>query len=143
MHEALDGERYGMLPDVVERYGRWLPERAVDPRSVLLVAEEHPENTEPVLAGFLIGTVEKSIPIYRLREFGFIHDVWVQPAFRRHGIAKALTLAAIERFRAMGVEQVRLETARANGSARRVFESCGFRVATEEMLLAVGGSEGR
>jgi len=33
---------------------------------------------EGKLVGFLVATVEKEIPIYRLDSFGFIHDVWVE-----------------------------------------------------------------
>jgi ribosomal protein S18 acetylase RimI-like enzyme len=132
MHERLDPERYAMLPDVVERYRRWLPERARDPRSVFLVAEDA---GAPV--GFLIGTVEASIPIYRLAEFGFIHDVWVDPARRGAGVGRTLVDEALARFRAMGITQVRLETAAANEGARRLFSSRGFRVGTVDMLRAL------
>lgn len=129
-HEALDPARFAMLPDVVARYERWLPQRATDARSVFLVAE-----ASGGLAGFLVGTVEASIPIYRLEEFGFIHDVWVEPAWRGQGVARALVTEAITRFRAIGVGQVRLETAAGNPSAERLFAACGFRVCTSEHLI--------
>lgn len=135
MHEWLDPGRYAMVTDVVDRYRHWLPIRAEDPRSVFLVA--HPEGSS-ALAGFLVGTVERSIPIYRLPEFGFIHDVWVEPAYRRAGAARALVAEAVRRFAAMGIGQVRLETARANDTARRLFEACGFTVSTIEMLAETG-----
>ena len=83
MHEELDPARYAMLPDVVDRYRSWLPRRAEDPRSVFLVAD-----TSPGLAGFLIATIETNIPIYQLEEFGFIHDVWVDPRRRRGGVVR-------------------------------------------------------
>ncbi len=154
MHEVLDAERYGMLPDVVARYERWLPQRAEDPRSVFLVAEAKTEAAQteaeaPIeaetrtaaeaeqpgtLAGFLIASVEANIPIYRLSEFGFIHDLWVEPAFRGAGVARALVGEAVRRFSAMGVSQVRLETAIANHGARKLFKACGFRPATVEMV---------
>ncbi len=129
LHESWDPSRYGMLPDVVERYARWLPARAVDPRSVFLVAD-----ADPTLAGFLIGTVEENIPIYRVSEFGFIHDLWVEPEHRRSGVARALADEAARSFRGIGVTQVRLETAAANDAARRLFEQAGFRVGSVDML---------
>lgn len=135
MHERLDPERYPMLPDVVERYERWLPFRAADARSVFLVA--HTDAAPGELVGFLVGTVEPNIPIYRLGEFGYIHDVWVEPAHRSRGHAGALVEGAVERFRAIGVSQVRLETAAANDAARRLFASRGFRVGTVDMLRAL------
>ncbi len=129
MHERTDPARYPMRPDVAGRYERWLPQRAADLRSVFLVAE-----SAGTVRGFLVGTVEKNIPIYTLEEFGFIHDMWVEPESRRRGAARALVEGAIERFRAMGVAQIRLETAAANDAARRLFESCGFRVGSIDML---------
>ena len=135
MHAGLDPARYAMLPDVVERYRRWLPQRAQDPRSVFLVAED-----SGTLAGFLVATIEPNIPIYQLGEFGFIHDLWVQPAHRGAGVARALVLAAADRFREVGARQIRLETAAANEPARRLFEACGFRVATIDMLRELSGS---
>jgi ribosomal protein S18 acetylase RimI-like enzyme len=135
MHDKMDPARYAMLPDVTERYARWLPARAADPRSVFLVAET--DDAPPQIVGFLVAMIETSIPIYRLKEYAFIHDVWVEPSHRRHGMARELVRAALERFAAMGVTQVRLETAAANEGARRLFESCGFRVGTIDMLAEI------
>lgn len=128
LHRAWDPARYAFLPDIVERYERWLPERAADPRSVLLIASD----SAPI--GFIVGTVEREIPIYEVREFGFIHDTWVEPSHRGRGIGGLLTRTALEAFRAMGVAQVRLDTARANGDARRLFSACGFRESCVQML---------
>ncbi|MBU6414408.1 MAG: GNAT family N-acetyltransferase [Planctomycetes bacterium] len=129
MHRGMDARKYGFVPDIVERYRTWLPQRAADARSVLLVAED-----DSGLAGFVVGTVEPEIPIYEVKEFGFIHDVWVEPRARRQGVGRMLALAALERFRAMGVKQVRLDTAIANEAARRLFAGCGFRASATEMI---------
>ncbi len=130
LHEARDPQRFGYLPDVVDRYARWLPERARDPRSVLLVAQ----GDDDTLAGFVVGTVEPDIPIYRVRECGLIHDLWVEPADRRHGVGKLLALEALERFAQIGVSQVRLDTGAFNDPARAMFAKCGFRESVVEML---------
>ena len=80
----LDPAKYGFRGDPGQMYDRWLVRRAKDPRSVFLVAEPEPGR----LAGFLVGSVEEEIPIYRLKEFGFIHDLWVQEKYRNEGIAR-------------------------------------------------------
>ncbi|MBL8886151.1 MAG: GNAT family N-acetyltransferase [Phycisphaerales bacterium] len=133
MHEKLDPARYAMLPNVVSMYESWLPQRIVDRHSVVLVGE-----VDLRVVAFLVASVETSIPIYRLDRFGFIHDVWVEPEARGRGIAKAIAVRAVEKFRAMGVKQIRLETAADNPGARALFASCGFRVATLDMLLELG-----
>lgn len=137
LHEGSDPARYTFLSDVVLRYARWLPERAVDERSVFLVAERE----DGSFGAFLVGTVEEGIPIFVTREYGWIHDVWVDPAERGSGIAGELVHLAKERFRAMGLTQVRLETGAFNDRARRVFEREGFRACTVEMLCELSGPE--
>jgi ribosomal protein S18 acetylase RimI-like enzyme len=129
-HQGLDPQKYSFLPHPEERYRGWLGDRAEDERSVFLVAER-----EGRLVAFLVGTVENEIPIYRVKRYGFIHDVWVEPEYRNEGIARQLVMLAVEGFRAMGVEQVRLDTAAQNGVARKLFEGCGFRPSVVEMLL--------
>lgn len=111
-------------------YHNWLNARATDDRSVFLVAAR-----ETTIIAFLIGTVEREIPIYTLAEFGFIHDLWVDADYRNEGIARQLVTLAIERFTQIGVRQVRLDTAADNEIARSLFRTCGFRPSTVEMLL--------
>jgi ribosomal protein S18 acetylase RimI-like enzyme len=130
LHESWDPAKFGYLPHPEDRYRQWLTGRADDARAAFLVAER-----EGRLVGFLIGTVEREIPIYRIAEFGFIHDIWVDPAYRNEGVARQLVMLAIERFRAMGVPQVRADTAAANDAARGLMASCGMRPSTTEMLI--------
>jgi ribosomal protein S18 acetylase RimI-like enzyme len=133
-HQALDPAKYSFLPNPEERYRGWLASRAGDPRSVFLVADAAPTGAPPRLAGFLVGTVESEIPIYRLREFGFIHDLWVEEAYRNEGWARQLVTLAVERFREIGVRQIHLDVLAANDPARGLFAACGFRASTIEML---------
>jgi ribosomal protein S18 acetylase RimI-like enzyme len=133
-HQALDPAKYDFLPNPEERYRGWLASRARDPRSVFLVADAAPTGAPPRLAGFLIGTVESEIPIYRIREFGFVHDLWVEKAYRNEGWARQLVTLAVERFREIGVKQIRLDVLAANDPARALFAACGFRPSTIEML---------
>ena len=129
--------KYGFLPNPEQRYERWLIAQATNDRSVFLVAEdEAPSVGQPGrLVAFLVATVEREIPIYRLNEFGFIHDLWVEPEYRHAGIARHMVMLTIERFTQMGVKQIRLDTAAANDAARRLFSSCGLRLSTMEMLI--------
>ncbi len=137
LHEGWDPAKYGFLPDVARMYRSWMARQAADPRGVFLVAQ-HPSEK---LVGFIIGTVEREIPIYRLAEFGFIHDIWMEPDYRNEGIARQLVMLAIERFREIGVKQVRCDTARPNDAARALFARCGFRPSTTEMLLEIGRND--
>jgi len=137
MHQELDPARFPMRADVVERYAAWLPERAVDPRSVFLVAAESKSGDDAAgerLVGFLVAGVEANIPIYRVAAYGFIHDVWVEPDSRGKGAARAMVEQAVRRFGEIGVREVRLETAAMNDGARALFLACGFRIASVELM---------
>jgi ribosomal protein S18 acetylase RimI-like enzyme len=132
LHRAWDAAKFGFVENVAAMYRGWLTSRAGDAQSVFLVAAA-PQR----LAGFLIGTVESSIPIYRIKQFGFIHDLWVEEDYRHEGIGRQLAIVAVERFAVMGVRQVRLDTAAANDAARALFTTCGFRPSATEMLLEI------
>lgn len=126
-----DRAKYEPLPSLGEMYHSWLTARATDPQCVFLVAERQ----AGVLVGFLIGGIEREIPIYRLREYGFIHDLWIEPDYRNEGVARQMVSLAVERFAALAVRQIRLDVLICNDPARKLFESCGFRASIQEMLL--------
>ncbi len=135
LHERWDPARYDYKPNTAEMYRKWLAARAEDPQSVFFVADHERLLADvPYIVGFLVGTIEKPIPIYRIDRFGFIHDLWIEEDYRHEGLARQMTMLAMEKFRDLGVKQVRLETATANEPARRLFVSCGFRSASVEML---------
>ena len=46
-----------------------------------------------------------------------------------------MVMLAAERFRELGVRQVRADTAGPNEAARKLLGACGFRPSTTEMLL--------
>ncbi len=128
-HQRRDPAKYGFIPQPQERYRNWLIERAADPRSAFFIAVENGRTI-----GFIVGTVEREVPVYVLREYGFLHDLWVDEDQRKHGAGRALLTAAMERFGQIGVEQVRLDVLHDNDPARRLFAACGFRPATVQML---------
>ncbi len=137
-HEALDPRRFDFVPGIAQRYARWLPQRIDDPESVVLVAEAGGPGAAgepPHPAGFVIAQIMDNVPIYRTARYGWFHDLWVEPAFRRRGIAGALVDAAVARLRAAGVTQLRGETARANDAARALLARRGFRESAVEVLL--------
>lgn len=140
LHESWDSAKYGFLPHPEQRYERWLSKLATDDRSVFLVAESDTDASEqPIrLVAFLVATVEREIPIYRLQEYAFIHDLWVEPEYRQKGIARELVMRTKEHFDKMGVKQIRLDTSAINEAARQLFKSCGFRLSTIEMLVELG-----
>lgn len=132
LHETWDAAKYGLRGHPEQYYEKWLTRLLHKERSVFLVAEDQGK-----LVAFLAATVEPEISIYSLQEFAFIHDIWVEPEYRKKGIAPQIIKLSVERFQEMGIKQIRLDTVAANESARRLFKSCGFRVSTMEMLMEI------
>jgi ribosomal protein S18 acetylase RimI-like enzyme len=87
------------------------------------------------LAAFLIATPMREMEMYKVGEYGFIHDLWVEPAYRHEGVGRQMTTLAFEMFRELGIKQVRLDVWHHNDAARRLYESCGMRVGVVEMLV--------
>ncbi len=138
-HQGIDPAKYTYKSDPGEMYRDWLGKRATDPRSVFLVADAAGrEESTPRLVGFLVATVDREIGIYAVPEFGFIHDVWVDEKYRNEGAARQMVTLAIERFRAIGVPQVRLDVLVGNDPAMQLFAACGFRPTVTEMMIELG-----
>ena len=135
-HERLNPAKYTFDGDPGEMYRDWLRRRATDRRSVFLVADARAAAEKKArLVAFLVGTVEQEIPIYRIKEYGFVHDLWVEEDYRNEGIARQMVTLAVERFRKIGVPQVRLDVAAGNDGAAGLFKACGFRPSVTEMLI--------
>ncbi|MFD1677147.1 GNAT family N-acetyltransferase [Alicyclobacillus fodiniaquatilis] len=67
----------------------------------------------------------------KLRSYGLIGDVFVEPPFRKKGYARMLTNAALEWFSEKNIRLFRLH---ASDTARHLYESLGF-TPTPEMGL--------
>lgn len=128
-HQRIAPAKYPFRPEPEKSYIRWLGSQINQPRSVFLAAD-----LDQRIVGFLIATVDVEIPIYTVKEYGFIHDVWVEKDARHHGVGRALILEMVARFRAIGVPQIRLDVVATNTAAEQLFASCGFAVATKEMI---------
>ncbi len=66
------------------------------------------------------------IGLYAVSGEGCITNVAVHPDSRGRGIGRALVEKAIERGRALGLEYLTLEVRKSNGTARALYEKCGF-----------------
>jgi len=134
MHKALEPARYDFLPHLRSLYDPWLKKIIVNPRHLVLVAETT-DTQSSQLVGFLLSSVEEEIPIYHVKEYGFIHDLWVEQDYRKHGMGRQLVEGAIAHYRQHNIPQVRLSTILDNEGARQLYASCGFRISTIDMLI--------
>ena len=130
-HYAFDAHRF--LPpgrDPESGYGRFLRSQLREDDVVIFVADR---------GGNVIGYVMAGLEPLSWKELrdacGFIHDVVVEEAGRRTGVATALMNAAVEWLRDRGTPRVMLWTAAQNPAGQRLFERLGFRRTMIEMTL--------
>jgi ribosomal protein S18 acetylase RimI-like enzyme len=128
-HYGFDQKRF-MAPraNSAEGYAWFLGSQLKEKDAVVFVAEH---------AGAVVGYVFAGIEPASWKELreraGFIHDVVVDDARRRSGIASALVEAAIGWLREQGVPRVVLWTAEQNPAAQHLFTRLGFRRTMIEM----------
>lgn len=99
--------------------------------SVIFLAEVDGGDGEHAPAGF-VQLYPKWSSTTMHRDW-ILNDLFVEPAHRRHGIARALMGAAVDFARAEGAASITLKTQVTNAPARALYESLGW-VRDEEFV---------
>jgi ribosomal protein S18 acetylase RimI-like enzyme len=76
--------------------------------------------------GYLAGNLSLIPYKYRGKRCYLIANVAVDPAYRRKGIARRLTTAAIEHARKRGIDEIWLHVRTENHAAQNLYQSLGF-----------------
>ena len=127
---------HGLIPDVASRRhdvrgARRYWRRAIDsPRTRLFVAVRGAE----LLGSIGVDLIVSRHRLAHVRRRVYLHSLYILPSARRLGLARQLTRLALDWARGRGATQARLEMAAPNRSARRLYESVGFRA--REMMFA-------
>ena len=128
-HYAFDSLRFlAPHPGVEHGYASFLRVRIDSPDDVIFVAEK-----DGHVAGYVFAALEPMSWKELRGPAGFIHDVAVEEADRRSGVATALMNAAIDWLRQHGAPRVVLGTAAPNKGAQALFRRLGFRDTMIEM----------
>ena len=100
----------------------FLRERLAREESVILLAEQ-----DGRAVGFTQLYPAFSSTALRPRRLWILNDLFVAPAARRHGVAKALLAAARRLAEETGAVGLELVTGRSNLAAQRLYQSLGWR----------------
>lgn len=136
LHHSWDRTRFFTTPDIARGYHRYFESQLGQDGVVLLTAEH-----DGVVAGYLFGTYEDRDWAKLLDAHGAIHDIFVDAAYRRKGVAQALMAFAKERFHAGGAQRVVLSSASANVQGQTLFKKLGYRPTMVEMTLDLPGGD--
>ncbi|MCC6930980.1 MAG: GNAT family N-acetyltransferase [Gemmatimonadaceae bacterium] len=114
-------------------YASFLIRQLDDPKSIVLVADDHGD-----VIGYVYATDEGHDYMSLRGPAGVLQDILVAPEFRRRGVGEQLLTAAIDTLRARGISQIVLSTAERNAEAQRLFARAGFRRTMVEMTRDFG-----
>lgn len=127
-HHAADSDRFMIFDNIEEGYADFLHSQLRRRESVVLVAARSRD-----VVGYIYGRVEPRDWNVLRERCGVFHDIYVDAAFRRQGIATQLMVAALAELENLGVPRVVLMTAAGNEQAQRLFRQLGFRPTMIEM----------
>ncbi len=118
---------YQQSPDL-EACRAFMAERIENDESVIFAAQSD--------EGFIVGFTQlyRSFCSVELKELIYLYDLFVAPAARRTGVAKALMEAARQYASARGADRLTLETATTNRPAQALYEELGY-VRDEEFYI--------
>jgi ribosomal protein S18 acetylase RimI-like enzyme len=137
-HNEFDSRRFlAVKKRTPADYAGFLGEQLADANVAVFVADD---------AGDVVGYAYAAVEGYDYMALrgpaGVLHDILVDPAYRRRGIGTQLLDAALEFFQARAVPRVVLQTAERNDEAQRLFAKRGFRRTMIEMTREMDGTAG-
>lgn len=128
---------YGRLrPDVRDRARELFSAQLRSTMEAIFLAE-----TDGEVAGILRCVESVGSPLLEPARYAYVSSVFVQPAFRRRGVLRALLRAAERWCRARGLDQMRLHNVAGSKMAERAWSSLGFDVVEQVRVrdLGLGG----
>ena len=127
-HHEVDPKRFLLVQGVEQGYRRYFQSQLGDERTVLLVA-----TLGERCVGYAYARLEPRDWNALLDAHGALHDIYVDPAARRAGVATSLLDEVRRRLAAAGAPRIVLSTMVQNEAAQRLFERHGFRRTMIEM----------
>ena len=132
-HQRAHGMGLPLRDDAAEIWSRQLAGRLDSPVSVILVSEAVGPSGEPApggadLSGFLAAQTKRLPPYFAAEKpkVGFISELFVRPAARRHRVGRALVDAAFAWFARADVGSIELHVLVHNAAARSFWRQVGF-----------------
>lgn len=127
-HSALD-PAFTPSPHWPREYSAYLRTLMSRDDAIAVVAKD-----DSGVVGYAVGRTMTLPPFFEHRHRGYIHDVFVQEGYRRHGIGRRLVEEILAWLRRRGVTLVELTVA-ANNEAVPFWERLGFRIYMHQMKL--------
>ena len=117
---------------VREIWKRFINKNIPDKSSQIWIAHD---NGKPV--AYAIGLIKENIPVYSIKRYGFISDLYVDQKYRGKGVGKKLIDRLREFFRKEEIKFISLEVNHNNYDSIRFYEKCGFKEYHKTMRMRI------
>jgi ribosomal protein S18 acetylase RimI-like enzyme len=122
-HRAIDPDLPMAAPDGARRYAQLLMQRLDDPYTRVFVADDNGRSV-----GFVLGMIVDLVPdIFAQEPCGFLADIYVESAYRRRGIGRALVRALVDWFKERGAPYFDWQVASSNEEGLAFWRALGGR----------------
>ena len=136
-HHQFDPQRFMAPGDRPEAGYAWFLGTQLERQDVAIFVADWRDT----VIGYIYTGIEPQSWKELREECGYVHDLVVDAAGRRHGVGTALMDAALKWLREQGAPRVVLWTSPHNESAQRLFGRLGFRRTMIEMTRELEGGQ--
>jgi ribosomal protein S18 acetylase RimI-like enzyme len=126
LHHRMDPRRFFATPGMEEGYASWLAREMRSRKAVVLAAVSRPRGGARIV-GYAYGRLEGRDWNTLRDPAGVGIDLYVVPAARGRGVARALLERLVDELTARGAPRVVIQVAARNARALALFERLGFR----------------
>lgn len=120
-HQKID-PFYEPAKNIEEVYNNYFRKCMYSPKSLLLVAEK-----DGKIIGYALSSVILRPPVFKIREMGYIDDVFVEGEHRRCRIGRELLAELFEWFRRKKIKNIELNVHTKNVVGKKAWEKYGFK----------------
>lgn len=107
--------------DVPLMYEKFLLDNIQSESGIVFVAEDNGQ-----IIGYSLGFIKNEIPIFKIKQYGYISDMYVSKKYRNKGISSKLKDEMIAWFKGKGVEYASIGFYADNREAHEIYNKWGF-----------------
>ncbi len=87
--------------------------------------------------GYCLSLIKKNIPIFEIKEYGYISDLYVKNAYRRKGIGKKLIDESKKFFKKQKIKYLELTTNHNNYESIKFYQKYGFKEYSKHLRIRI------
>jgi len=123
---------FARIDDAHEDFGRFMQSNLSKDDWLILVAAAGDQ-----VIGYGSATIMLYPPIYQDPRYGYIQDIAVTEAYRRHGVGQRLFARMVTWFRKKNVSRLELEVAATNEVSQAFWQKIGFKDFTKKLAMTL------